>query len=672
MAVKYVRPSGADANDGTSWTDVGGGVGPWKSLLTRSGGSLSAGDEIRYEKTPDPYSIGTCTWPLRSTAGGTVTFPSGLIKVVDQCEATWDYVATGVSQATSASRKVGSTALSFTVTDAASSGKLAYKTLTSTDFSGFAALTFWISSTVSQDLSSGLFRLALCTDTAGETIDRYVDIPFVEGNGNYWHAFAVDAGGAFSSAIQSIALYATSDPGATTLSLKFDNICACKASTADDALSHTVVFGQNTAAEPLWYGVRGFDSDTTMLATRTMMDSESTTNYMQAEPGDCTTYIRKTQSIGPAGAQTTALEANTMPDDVLISGGWSDGSTRDGMTFYQIVGPGSIIATSPDNFYMAYFGCLGGFVFLYSSSGNMNGLYAEDCWFAGQSYYSLYTNTDSSANVLYNCGVTGQLLVTNGTMNDCWTWNTGDNLALRTDGCHFWMCSSSVGALRDVAGTLHSNVEIRGPTCDIFRHVGNYEGSTPLAPMILRGYTITYGSTVASGSYNSPGELWIENYGGTPGDHRLLKNPYDSWNSTNPILQSESSVRHTPSGLAWKFNLYSQAQLTMSVRTWHSACSHRVASLAVKANLQVTVKLWVRRSNTAAYIGIVAPKGYLTGISSDVTDEITAAADTWEELQIQFTPTQSGIQDIFVYSYNTTINTYYTYFDDMTISQATS
>jgi len=58
----------------------------------------------------------------------------------------------------------------------------------------------------------------------------------------------------------------------------------------------------------------------------------------------------------------------------------------------------------------------------------------------------------------------------------------------------------------------------------------------------------------------------------------------------------------------------------------------------------------------------------IAGVNSNVTASMTAAADTWEELQIQFTPTEAGVVEIEAWAYGGT--TYSGWVDDMTITVA--
>jgi hypothetical protein len=81
----------------------------------------------------------------------------------------------------------------------------------------------------------------------------------------------------------------------------------------------------------------------------------------------------------------------------------------------------------------------------------------------------------------------------------------------------------------------------------------------------------------------------------------------------------------------------------------------------------VVIKVWLRRSNTALTLGIAIQGGYVAGVPDDLTAQITAAPDTWQEVTLSFTPTEAGVIEVFGYGYGGT--TYVGHFDDLSITQ---
>jgi hypothetical protein len=124
----------------------------------------------------------------------------------------------------------------------------------------------------------------------------------------------------------------------------------------------------------------------------------------------------------------------------------------------------------------------------------------------------------------------------------------------------------------------------------------------------------------------------------------------------------QTAVRHTASGYAYRVDVTSTTRNEV-----YPACL-ALARVAVGANAQVTVKAWMRRSNTGLTMRLVCKGGQIAGVTNDVIASMTAAADTWEELTITFTPTVAGVVQIVAEAYGG--STYSGYVDDMTISQA--
>jgi len=128
-------------------------------------------------------------------------------------------------------------------------------------------------------------------------------------------------------------------------------------------------------------------------------------------------------------------------------------------------------------------------------------------------------------------------------------------------------------------------------------------------------------------------------------------------------ITSESGAnRHTASGLGWKFTVADATEITATY-----PIRHRLARMFCKASSQVTVRLWVNRSNTAITAKLVVPGGQIAGVPSDVVDTSVATASTWEELEVLFTPSEAGMVEAELWGYGG--SSHHFYFDDMTITQ---
>ena len=159
--------------------------------------------------------------------------------------------------------------------------------------------------------------------------------------------------------------------------------------------------------------------------------------------------------------------------------------------------------------------------------------------------------------------------------------------------------------------------------------------------------------------------LYSHNHDNTSGNHVIF--------TDNGKISSETTVRNSASGLSWKL------QPTSTTREQYYPLDFSLAKVAVNANSLVSVSCWMRRDNTGLTMQLVVPGSStigappntspLAGIpNAGVISSMTAAADTWEQVSLTFTPTEQGVVEIFAYAYGG--STYTGYVDDLTITQA--
>jgi hypothetical protein len=128
------------------------------------------------------------------------------------------------------------------------------------------------------------------------------------------------------------------------------------------------------------------------------------------------------------------------------------------------------------------------------------------------------------------------------------------------------------------------------------------------------------------------------------------------------LATSQTAVRNTASGYAW-----SLAPTSTSTVTSQFPLKLKIASVAANGGSAVTISAYMRRTNTGLTMSLVCPANQPYGPSTDTTASITAAADTWQQVSISFTPTQNGVYDIYVYVYGGT--TFTGYIDDLEVTQ---
>jgi hypothetical protein len=176
---------------------------------------------------------------------------------------------------------------------------------------------------------------------------------------------------------------------------------------------------------------------------------------------------------------------------------------------------------------------------------------------------------------------------------------------------------------------------------------------------ILRSSLAEAAKVIADSSGYGRGQVRFQNYNATANDHRV----WFGSGSGGARFTSETSVRHTASGIAWKLSPVGTTYVTA-----RTPAIFPLAKILCNASALVTVKVWMRRTSTGLTGILHCSGGQINGVANDVTDSITAAIDTWEEQTITFTPSEVGVVDIEVRCYGGTTDSLYV--DDLTVTQA--
>ena len=129
-------------------------------------------------------------------------------------------------------------------------------------------------------------------------------------------------------------------------------------------------------------------------------------------------------------------------------------------------------------------------------------------------------------------------------------------------------------------------------------------------------------------------------------------------------ITSDTTTRHTSSGYSWKVTLTSSNAVQNSSPKW------LVSKVAVNANSQLTIGVYVYRTGTGITGGIIIPGGEISGIDSDVSSYTSGSSGAWELVTVTATPTEDGIVPVYLEAYYVSNTAHVLYFDDMSISQA--
>jgi hypothetical protein len=166
-------------------------------------------------------------------------------------------------------------------------------------------------------------------------------------------------------------------------------------------------------------------------------------------------------------------------------------------------------------------------------------------------------------------------------------------------------------------------------------------------------------SVIASGNNSFPPYLlnaafYSQDEGNTVGNNKIY--------FQGGLGTSQTAVRNTPSGYAW-----SLAPTSTTTVTSVYPLKLKLASVAANGGSAVTISAYMRRTNTGLTMQLVCPANQPYGPTTDTVASISAAADTWQQVSISFTPTQNAVYDIYVYVFGGT--TFTGYVDDVGVTQ---
>jgi hypothetical protein len=673
----YIDPvNGNDLNDGSTWALA------WKTITSgATAARIAPGDKIKIAKSPNPTSIGSATW---NNLSKTVTLATALTANVDLCDTAWTAGAADVLTSISTTyRKEGAYNLQITPYAAFTTGKMAYKSLgIAVDYSSYQQISFWFRT--SAVVAANALKIYLCSDAAGNTIvDEFV-IPAIDSSA-YNYPITIDKGSALGSSIQSVAIYAITDPGTTILMI--DNIIACKASSSADALSLTSLISKNSEAsggDEGWYPIQSINGTTVLIDNGTATIASAGRGYFGATES-VTTYKREAFRV--AYAACTIQDSGISGSLIEFQGGYNTASGgQDGETFFDI-GSGrgngldftskSYVLTNKINVVRAAYS-----ITLYSA------LYCEvtahtvcACTSAGIYLYGARFCRVYVKNSNCNAGLGLYVTGTNNTGHEITLVNVNNNTSFGVSVAAFY--ASKVTA-ENVCNNQNTNVALVANVIrNIFKITNSknsgafgfsFDTSPALDNKIIGVTTASNASRAVSAA--SPGTQIFRGctFGETTKvagqlawlNGRVCLNAHDGSTDNNyvytdgGIIKSQSLVRHTASGIAW------QLSPTSANRSAYYPLFMSLAKIAVAADSQVTVSCWFRRSSTGITGKLVCRGGQIAGVGADVSALMTEAADIWEQLSINFTPTAAGVVEIEVEAFGGTA--YSVFVDDALVA----
>lgn len=603
--------------------------------------------------------------------------------------------------------KEGDCSDSIAVGASFTTGLAAYKATASTlDLSGYQQLSFWIKQTAGTIGASAAISLKLCSDTAGVTAVNTFDIENLTVL-NRWTPITINLGTNLGNSIQSIGFYVNTDNGAQTFLIS--NIIACKATSSADSLNLCSLIGKNISGET-WCAIQSING------TRVMLDTGGQSGPVNVTPPTSivipgyygtsetvTTYKRETIKVPLAATNTAqssllnfqrggvAPQSYGVGNPIVYSFGWNrtDMSTRTGESWfdgrngfgygnYAYYLSGGNITVDRLGYVRFYYGlyipgCMYSVVTNYHGNNcDQYGLYAREhrnvtydncyCCYssvggvfafsqvgqtifrnmvicsnngAGFTYYNSMYNTLDTFTIKNNInGISiiqaHNLSANSGTISDSWQHGIDNN------GLGYGNIFKNTTLSTNTTASTRSNVG--GPSYFINSSLND---TTEVA--------------IASPGYGNNSKVFSHN-------HDQINNLHYIWCDYG-LIYSTTSVRYTNNGIAW-----AMAPTHTSVRYIGFPLDLSIATVAVSANSQVIVKAWMRRTNIGLVMRLRVKGGQIAGVSNDVTGYMTAAADTWEQVSVSFTPTEAGVVEVLAECWGG--STYTGYVDDLSIIQA--
>jgi len=168
------------------------------------------------------------------------------------------------------------------------------------------------------------------------------------------------------------------------------------------------------------------------------------------------------------------------------------------------------------------------------------------------------------------------------------------------------------------------------------------------------------GATYVGFNYLASPNSYIKwrDYNGTSGDHR-------TWLNSDVLAIADTSTRHTASGFSLKIDYLSASSSSTPYK-------YALGKIAVNANSQVTISIWVNMNTTGQTAILRVPKTDWMGVTSDQETSLTPGnytANTWTQISKSFTPTSAGVLPIELHFLDGNNANAEVYFDDFEVSQ---
>lgn len=549
--------------------------------------------------------------------------------------------------------------------------RLAYKTISLTDFSSYDSITLWAKTF--ESLLVDEFILCLCSDTDGAVIVDTFKIPAIQRE-QKWHPLVIpkDLGGNLGSSIQSIALYSGVSVQPTS-QIYIDNVSACNSS----GLNLHKLITKNSAAvggSEYRYAIESINGRVVMLAGKAgdsnyKPDGPAAIRGYKGVTENVTTYIRKPiVLIGTGPNELNKDGTHTAP--IMYSGGWSTSDVQDGLTIYDgHIGQGNGISCSKkfnniENFETTRYRNGAGFD-TGAYTNNFVDFTSTHCFESGISLYQCWNNTFSGLRQNYcgegvsiNFGVDN--VIENVETSNC-------NAGLSFSSCvnnkfeTVAVTNCNFGAVFNATNPQKNKIQV-GSFSDCIVGIQVFSGHN-------HGRDLTFTNCLYGDIFPYPADnnmAYISRFDSKRHNGTGQNHLFDY--CVNVV--SAPTTRGGGAGLMWGTTLTDPFSPNWVSRDAAFPFYFSLAYVPVEANLLVTISLWMQKTHaTDIEASLICKGGQIAGVNSDV--ETAKASDTnWENVTITFTPTERGVVEIGTKTWLTGGAPQTVYVDDITINQA--
>jgi len=532
-------------------------------------------------------------------------------QLIDACDQSWT-TSTDITCSLSQIRTEGYYSVSLSIGTNFTTGKIAYKTLSSQlDLSSYQKISFFYASNANH--ATNIFKICLCSDQSGDTIIDEFIIPVVTGMSATieFIPITIDKAANLGSNINSIAIYAISDPG--TIVIYLDNIISCK---SGNSLSLKSAVSKNTNSEP-WCMIDAIYNNNIFI--NQYFGANETVDTYHRE-------LFELESQSDNYLQVSGTNGNV----IKYQGGYNTSTDLiDGETYFRCrTGFTALHTNGQDNIVLDKISVLGAGTGLYITGSvncdiSMNNIINTSRIGPNSLYINTsYNNKINIKNLLYfnNINITNS-----------------DNNIINIKKHNLNLTHSGYNNKIYASQNADPNIKQYNIATNSKLYLQDFESNQ----------SVDFIQTTNDNSVIYTTRLYRE-------DDKNFITRYDGQ------VSSQTIIRHTNTGLAWKLYLTNTVNQYVPLKL-------SILKLAVKANKLVTVSCYLYRDSPLITGALVCERWQLNGIDQDAI-AYTSLLNSWEQLQITFTPTQEGVVEVHAYAYGTA--TYSIYVDDILFTQA--